>query len=67
MGRALDLRQCAIEVPQTLDDLAQELGVLRERVRQIAAAILSKAQNGIKIAAHPRDGMERDPAAMGSI
>jgi RNA polymerase sigma-32 factor len=42
------------ETPRTLEELAQEYGISRERVRQIEAAAVLKLQKGVKIAANQR-------------
>ena len=42
------------ETPRTLEELAQEYGISRERVRQIEAAAVLKLQKGVKIAASQR-------------
>jgi RNA polymerase sigma-32 factor len=42
------------EAPKTLDDLAREYGISRERVRQIEQAAILKLQKGVKLAAQER-------------
>ncbi len=44
------------EVPSTLEDLSQKLGISRERVRQIEVRAFEKLQQNMKIAAE-REGL----------
>jgi RNA polymerase sigma-32 factor len=51
--RIIDGRRLS-EIPKTLDELAREYGITRERVRQIEQAAILKLEKGVKLAAQER-------------
>jgi RNA polymerase sigma-32 factor len=51
--RIIDGRRLG-EIPKTLDELAREYGITRERVRQIEQAAILKLEKGVQLAAQER-------------